>query len=198
MTEYGLATDAYDRLYQQDRTGFEDRKTTAQQLAGMMSSDYWNNLQQEFAKEQFEYQKDQDSIANQLAAARAYGSSGGSLDAGDGDLDTLMNGYSGGIEKAKENMSEMDFVSYLNDLRVQVGDEAKFGALLSASGLSANYLNAQNEMLRADLKRRIQAYGKNLNLNSGEKQNFKTSILSTYKNAPFYDELVQLFRYYRF
>lgn len=198
MTEYGLATDAYDRLYQQDRTGFEDRKTTAQQLAGMMSSDYWNNLQQEFAKEQFEYQKEQDRIANHLAAARAYGSSGGSLDAGDGDLDTLMNGYSGGIEKAKENMSEMDFVSYLNDLRVQVGDEAKFGALLSASGLSANYLNAQNEMLRADLKRRIQAYGKNLNLNSGEKQNFKTSILSTYKNAPFYDELVQLFRYYRF
>ena len=198
MTEYGLATDAYDRLYQQDRTGFEDRKTTAQQLAGMMSSDYWNNLQQEFAKEQFEYQKEQDRIANQLAAARAFDSSGKSLDAGDGDLETLMNGYSGGIEKAKENMSEMDFVSYLNDLRVQVGDEAKFGALLSASGLSANYLNAQNEMLRADLKRRIQAYGKNLNLNSGEKQNFKTSILSTYKNAPFYDELVQLFRYYRF
>lgn len=196
ITEIGLAADDYDRLYAKDRTGYEDRVGMAQQLAAMMSSDYWNKQSADFQKEQFEYQKEQDRIANQLASARAYSSSSESSD--DEDLDTLMNSYSGGIEKAKENMSEMDFVAYLNDLRAQVGDEAKFGALLSASGLSANYLNAQNEMLRADLKRRIQAYGENLNLNSGEKQNFKTSILSTYKNAPFYDELVQLFRYYRF
>ena len=186
MTEYGLATDAYDRLYQQDRTGFEDRKTTAQQLAGMMSSDYWNNLQQEFAKEQFEYQKEQDRIANQLASAKAYKSL-------DDEDDALMNGYLDGINAAKERAkTDQELAKYLQGA---IGglDEISQKLLLDQAGLGMEAMYSKEDAFAE-----IDALAKNKDISYQNRAMEKAAILERYKNTSFYNDLVQRFRYYRF
>ena len=192
MTEYGLATDAYDRLYQQDRTGFEDRKTTAQQLAGMMSSDYWNNLQQEFAKEQFEYQKEQDRIANQLAAARAYGSSRKSSDT---EYDDKMNSYVAAIKGAREKYSDVEFAEYLNGVLPQFS-EAEQEVLLQLAEIKPNFLSNQNALAKEHALTLIDGM-KQSEMSASELKRRKEIILQQYATAPFYDELVQRFRYHR-
>lgn len=186
MTEYGLATDAYDRLYQQDRTGFEDRKTTAQQLAGMMSSDYWNNLQQEFAKEQFEYQKEQDRIANQLAAARAYGSSSESSG------NDLMDHYLEGINAAKERLkTDQELAKYLQGA---IGglDEISQKMLLDKAGLGMEAMYSKEDAFAE-----IDALAAS-KMSYQRRASEKAAILERYKNTSFYNDLVQRFRYYRF
>lgn len=189
MSEIGLATDAYDRLYAQDRTKYEDSVALAQQLAGMMSSDYWNNLQQEFAKEQFEYQKEQDRIANQLAASRAYNSSNKSSD---DEEDDLMNGYLAGINAAKERMkTDQELAKYLQGA---IGglDEISQKMLLDQAGLGMEAMYSKEDAFAE-----IDALAAS-EMSYQRRASEKAAILERYKNTSFYNDLVQRFRYYRF
>ena len=200
MTEYGLATDAYDRLYQQDRTGYEDRVGIAQQLAGMMSSDYWNNLQQEFAKEQFEYQKEQDRIANQRASARAY-SSTVKEKSEDEKYDDLMDSYAKNIEAARKQYDDENFVNYLESIKTSEGfSDAEFHELLVAAKVPTNYL--ENYYQTRDSSDRDNAFAEAkalsaskafANMTARQQQNAIQDFLNKYKYKSYYNDLYKTF-----
>lgn len=188
MSEIGLAYDAYQTLSAEDRAKYEDSIGIAQQLAAMMSSDYWNQLTADFQKEQFEYQKQQDAIANSLARAKTYS---GSSD--DDKLNDLMENYLSGIKEARKRYTnDNDFAKYLDSLPLS---EAEISALLGVAGITANLYD--DSKAKAAALAEIDKVGQNLELSSSDRQAQKSLILNKYANSSFYNDLVQRFRYYR-
>ena len=183
MSEIGLATDAYDRLYAQDRTKYEDSVALAQQLAAMMSSDYWNQQTADFQKEQFEYQKQQDAIANSLARAKVY--SGGS--GGDAGLNDLMDSYNNGISAASKKGDEA-LAKYLLQIKGKM-DQASYLALLDENGIASNFAETFIPSKVIEAFQKLMGSDNFANMTARQQQVKLRNSANAYSNEFYYDAL---------
>ena len=182
MSEIGLATDAYDRLYAQDRTKYEDSVALAQQLAAMMSSDYWNQQTADFQKEQFEYQKQQDAIANSLARAKVY-----SGNKEDDKLNDLKDSYNNGISAASKKGDEA-LAKYLLQIKGKM-DQASYLALLDENGIDSNFAETFIPSKVIEAFQKLMGSDNFANMTAKQQQVKLRNSANAYSNEFYYDAL---------
>ena len=196
ITEIGLAQDMYNTLYSQDRQSYEDRVGNAQQLAGILNSDYWNQSNMDFSKEQFEYQKQQDAISNARSAAAAAAAKA------DDFQDTMGSALSGILEAKKEGGTAL--VSYLNGIKNSFSS-AEWNALLSQAGITSDYENVYGKSTQKwTLSGESEAVNEAKTFKKEVLQNTKLTVkeintryytfLQKYKNTPYYNIVVSLLK----
>lgn len=77
LSERDYAGNRYDSERNFDYTDYSNMLSYWQNQAQAENSNYWNEQDLAFSREQFEYQKQQDAIANALARQKAYSGGGG-------------------------------------------------------------------------------------------------------------------------
>lgn len=190
MSEIGLATNAYDRLYAQDLAQHGDNTALAQQLAAMMSSDYWNQQTADFQKEQFEYQKEQDAIANSLASAKASsgGSGGGSSESEvDAELNDLMDSYNNGISDASKKGDEA-LAKYLLQIKGKL-DQASYLALLDENGIASDFAETFIPSKVIEAFQKLMGSDDFANMTARQQQVKLKNSANAYSNEFYYDAL---------
>ena len=196
ITEIGLAQDMYNTLYSQDRQSYEDRVGNAQQLAGILNSDYWNQSNMDFSKEQFEYQKQQDAISNARSVAAAAASKA------DDYQDTMESALSGILEAKKEGGTAL--VSYLNGIKNSFSS-AEWNALLAQAGITSDYENVYGKSTQkwtligeSEAVNEAKTFKKevlqNTKLTVNEINTRYYTFLQKYKNTPYYNIVVSLLK----
>ena len=187
MSEIGLAYDAYQTLSAEDRAKYEDSIGIAQQLAAMMSSDYWNQLTADFQKEQFEYQKQQDAIANSLARAKTYSGSSSGGDEEDDELNDLMDSYNNGISSASKKGDEA-LAKYLLQIKGKL-DQASYRALLDENGISYNFAETFIPSKVIEAFQKLMASDAFANMTARQQQVKLKNSANAYSTEFYYDAL---------